>query len=191
MRHVDGNGTAPVSSPDLVGKCLASFSYKLRQKHKDSPEHEKVPYITIVIPGGEIVERKVTENDKMEYPYLWDKFLKGEEKVLEGWPIDKVPFLSVEEAAAYKFIGILTLESLAGAPDTALQGIMGAMSHREKAKVLINRTEKAKPSVELASRCEQLESKIQAQSAQIKELVDELKRVKEGQKATPVAEDKS
>ena len=86
------------------------------------------------------------------------------------------------QAATYKLMNILTMESLAGAPDTVIQGVMGGQAHRDKAKAMLKASTDAAPMLELAQKNETLTSQVDLLSNQVKELCEELEKMKKGKK---------
>ena len=189
QQQVNGLG-ANLETQGAPGKCPAHFESRPKQKEPNSPVCTNVPYITIFVPGGEIVERPASEKDKANYPREWAAYEAGNEAQIIGWPIDKAPFLDVAQAATYRLMGIPTMEALAVAPDNVIQTVMGGLAHRDKAKAMIKATTDAGPMLDLAQKNEELALKVDLQAKQIAELCEEMEKMKKG-KDKPKAEAKT
>ena len=100
------------------------------------------PFIRIAIPGNDktIVERPADGRDTNKYPRQWLVFqmqsgMIANAENVPGWQIEDWDELNPEQVRQLKFLRFYTVEQIAGANDTQIQGIgMGGLALREKAK---------------------------------------------------------
>jgi hypothetical protein len=91
------------------------------QKASDEAGHPvfvDVPYIEIMIPGNskDIVNREITDRDKMRFPAVWQAFQENRQGIVQGIPIEEMPLTS-RQVAILRHMGVLTVEALAGLGD--------------------------------------------------------------------------
>ena len=111
------------------------------------PQFDSVQFIRITSPGGKsVVERPVTENDKRKYSSLYERFLKGEEKPLDGTPLKEWPYLSVGQIKNLQAQNIYTVEQITAIPDSHIQclGLYG-IELRAKANDFVKKAETQGP----------------------------------------------
>ena len=158
----------------------ASFHWKEKKVSENPPQFEKRAYIQVFLPGGDIVDRPIKDEDKYEYPKQWDAFQKGGDQSAVGWPLEHCPFLDVAQVATYKALGIPTVEALATAPDTAIQNVLGALDHRKQAIAVLKSAASTAPMLEIMEQNKALETKLDLQTKQIAELCAEMEKLKKG-----------
>lgn len=178
--YVPGPDGQPIRLP-------AKFYWKEKKISDNPPQFKKVEYICIVQPGGDTVDRPIKEQDKYEYPRQWDAFQRQQDQSAVGWSLEQCPFLDVAQVATYKAIGIPTVEALATAPDTSLQGVMGALDHRKKAIALLKSANDAKPIMELQAKCDAQEADLKMLRDQLIEMNNEMEKLKAGKPTQSVA----
>lgn len=176
-RPLDNGGVAMAK---MEHRLPCQFYWKEKRVKEGEPLHRKVEYIKIFLAGGDIVDRPVKEADRQQYANAYHSFMRNEEQPVDGWPLAQVPWLDVGQVATYKALNIPTMEALAAAPDTAIQGLMGAMKHREMAKNAIETLKGEQPMMRLTEENTQLKEKIELQGKQILELCEEMEKLKNG-----------
>jgi hypothetical protein len=164
------------------------FYYKERRIRANEPVFEAVEFIKIFLPGGDMIDRPVTDKEREHYAAKYRAFKGNAEAPAMGWPLSQVPWLDVAQVATYKALNIPTVEALAAAPDTTIQGIMGSQKHRDMARASIEAMEGAKPLLRITEENESLRAQLELQSAQITELCEEMEKLKANKK-TPSFED--
>lgn len=100
------------------------------------PVYKDVDYVGITNPGSRdeivLVAEKKAKND--EYiAWAYKKWKATQEQVVDGTPVETVPFLGKAQVMELKAINIHTLEQLAGASEPALQRMMGLRDLKKKA----------------------------------------------------------
>lgn len=106
---------------------------------------KKEVYIRKAKPGDglSVIERIADENDKKQFPIQWMRFQMQEglteiDPNLPGWKINEWPELNEDQVRFLTFQRFQTVEQLAGASDSQIQGIgMGGVAIREKARVAL------------------------------------------------------
>lgn len=142
--------------------------------------NRSVEYVRIQIPGEkDYADRPATEQDHMRFPRQHQAYLKGQQQIPSGTPIDVLFPQNPEIPVNLHGLGVHTVEQLAGLTEHGAQTIgMGATQWRNKAKefldaakggVSVHRLQK-----DLADRdakIEVLSNQIQQQAAQIDRLM--------------------
>jgi len=149
---------------------------KAQTKEKGHPVHVDKEYIEIRVPGKRDPQtaRPATHADKMRFPDHYDRFKNRVSEPETGWPLSEwaaVPRSFVETLA---FHNIKTVAQLAGAPDSALAGIMGGMSYKQKA---MDALESAGNSAEIAAKQQEMEAEnkqLKAKNQELEAKVDKL-----------------
>jgi hypothetical protein len=148
------------------------------------PVFKDVHYVGITNPGSRdevvlVAEKKAKANEYIAWAFK--KWLATQEQVVDGTPVETVPFLSKAVVLELKAINIHTLESLAEAPEPALQRMMGLRDLKKKAAAYM---EAAKDSAvvtkmqhELSQRDNEIAS-LKASMAQMSARFDEMQKEK-------------
>lgn len=133
-----------------------------------------VPYIKITQPGeanNQVYDQPASDADIARFPKQWDAFRKGHEQGVTGSPLDLLFPESPAIVENLKHIGFRTIEQLAEANDTALQGIgMGSRMWHEKAKAYLAMADKGKDFHGLSHKVDQLILQSQADKDRIQAL---------------------
>lgn len=160
----------------------AKFYYEAKKRGTVDglPQYEKVLYIEIFLVGGDTTRRIATESDKIEYARYWAAFESGKEPASVGYPLEQVPWLDVAQIATFKAMNIPNLESLAQAPDDSVQRMMGGLKYRDQARAMIEMLKGQEPMLKMTAEKEAMQSQLDLQSKQIKELCDEIEKMKSG-----------
>ncbi len=164
------------------GLCPAEFYWDAKKiTPADGPvRFEKVEMIRFYLAGGDTTARLVHEQDKYEYARQYAIFKNSGDQSAVGWSLAQVPWLDAAQIATYKAMNITTMEALAAAPDTTIQGIMGGLKHREQAKAALDAMAGQEPMLKLAAEKEAMQQQVDLQAAQIKELCDKIEEMKTG-----------
>lgn len=146
------------------------------------PIFRDVPMIKILIPGSkDPTVQRVNENYIRRFPRQWDRFQKQMEQIVDGTPLDQVPFLTVSQIAELRGFNCMTLEQLAGMSDQAGQKFMGFQSLKQKAQKYLDAANNAAPITHLQEQVDALKSQNEVLERQLKETMELLS------KATPKA----
>ena len=112
----------------------------LKTNTEGRPMFDEVDYVEIRIAGDKnnIVNRKVTQEDRDRWPVQYAAFNAGEAETVTGTPIEEWPQLSRTMAATCKALHIMNVEALAALSDDGIQRLgMGARDLVEKAKAYL------------------------------------------------------
>jgi len=146
---------------------------------------ERVVYVRIMKPGDKntIIEEKIREDHKRRWPDKWLYFqiqngmIDGGENQ-PGWKVEEWPELNEEQVHQLKYLRFYTVEQIAGASDSQVQGLgMGGIGLRKKAQDACKERSTAEVRAELNEKDKELAS-MQAQ-------IDELKKMMFSNHAEP------
>lgn len=166
------------------------MNYESEQQGR--PIYKTYTYIKIIPPGGrgEIV-RRIRDHDKQRFPRHWQKYLAGQsqEEGL-GTPVEHWGFLSVEQAATLKALGIRYVEQIAAASDSTLQHIgMGARDMKRKANAFMDASKGNADMLSLRKENESLKEEFESLKNQFIHLSEEhdlaVEQLKKGKKPKP------
>jgi hypothetical protein len=128
----------------MNGACAIEFfqnaeknNFKTSQAGRDV--FEDFDYIRIYIPGGkDIVERRVTDEDKFEYPKHWAQYEAKREQIGEGTPLEQWTALAPSQVAEWKSFKVFTVDQLAALSDANCSAFgAGATAMRKKAQAFL------------------------------------------------------
>jgi capsule polysaccharide export protein KpsE/RkpR len=105
------------------------------------PIYMEVDFVAITNPGSrdEFItkaEHKAKQDEFVAWAYK--KWKATQEQVVDGTPLETVPFLNKAQIMELKALNVHSLESLANLPDTAKQRFMGSVELSKKAKAYLN-----------------------------------------------------
>jgi hypothetical protein len=164
---------------DVAGQGLIAefFPQAIQNNYRSSiegrPIFETYPFVRIMIPGDSksIIERKVTDADKVRFARQWAAFQAGEAPVESGTPIEQWPPLTVSQVAEFKAMHIRTVEHLAGLSDGNIARLgPGGRGLVEKAKAFIAAAKDTAEAQRLAGENEHLKNELAALKEQFAEL---------------------
>jgi hypothetical protein len=162
---------------------------------------KECPFVRMQIPGNNlnIIERPADGRDVNRFPRQWMYYQMQTGKIADGssvpgWQIDEWNGIELETKRKLKFLRFATVEQLAGATDSQIQAIgMGADGLRIQArKALRERNRRdvdsavAERDVKIKEQGEQITA-MQAQMAEMMELMRQPQRGKPGRKPKEVA----
>ena len=114
---------------------------KAESEKEGRPIFKDLPHIRITIPGdtNNIIERKLTKEDKQKYPKAWEEYQRGESSGFTGTPLEQWPQITRAQVKESKYFECHTVEQLAGLSDSHCQKMgMGFQELRQKAKAYLN-----------------------------------------------------
>jgi len=84
---------------------------------------EECVYVRILSPANRllIIERRVTDEDKLRFSKQYGQFLEKGESLQVGTPLSEFPGLSPAQVLEMRHLKVETVEQLAGIPDTTAQ----------------------------------------------------------------------
>jgi hypothetical protein len=129
-----------------------------KSEKEGRPVYDAVDFVKVIHPGErDVIERAVKEEDRFRWPQQWMQYQAKQEQAPEGTPIEHLFPQNTEIVATLRHMKFHTVELLANASDSALQGIgMGGRQWHEKAKKFLESANKAvgfhKLQTELADR---------------------------------------
>jgi len=134
-----------MSQPHLESNVFATVyseavELKAESEKAGRPIFKDFPFIRITIPGdtNNIIERKLTEQDKHKYPRAWADYERGESQGFTGTPLEQWPQITRAQVKESKYFECHTVEQLAGLTDSHCQKMgMGFRELREKAKAYL------------------------------------------------------
>jgi hypothetical protein len=143
---------------------------------------EEVPSISIQWPGCDETVRKISDQDKIEYPELWAAFKAGnEEYVGAGTPLKQWAMLPASICKELEYLGFRTVEQLSEANDS-IRGRLGPIwQYVDRAKSWIQSANT--PQSEVVGLREKLE-KVEARNEKLLEQVELLLQRIEGNEGT-------
>lgn len=140
-----------------------------RSKAEGRPCFDSVTYVSIIVPGdpNNKIETKATEDHKQRFPKQWANFKNNLTEKVDGTPIEQWPVLTSAQAEEFKYLGVRTIEQLAGASDAQMQKMMGGPSFRERAKAFLKVAKDSAEAQRLADANAELQAQIDSLKAQI------------------------
>lgn len=134
-----------MSNPQYESHVFATIyqeavELKAESEKAGRPIFADIPFIRITIPGdtNNIIERKLTEQDKHKYPKAWADYQRGEAQGFTGTPLEQWPQITRAQVKESKYFECHTVEQLAGLTDSHCQKMgMGFRDLREKAKAYL------------------------------------------------------
>lgn len=134
----------PPSSQRGPRPLLRFFTEPVHLPGKSAEEGRPVyvdrDFVGITNPGSrdEVVRKAEDKAREDEYvAWAYKKWKATQQQVVDGTPLEVVPWLTKGEVMELKGIAVHTLEALAEVPDTAMQRMMGLRDLSKKAKTYI------------------------------------------------------
>lgn len=153
-----------MSNPQYESHVFATIYQEAVELKSESekagrPIFTDLPFIRITIPGdtNNIIERKLTEEDKRKYPKAWAEYQRGESQGFTGTPLEQWSQITRAQVKESKYFECHTVEQLAGLTDSHCQKMgMGFRDLREKAKAYLNVAESSAAATAQAAENERL-----------------------------------
>lgn len=184
----------PVNGSNHDASLYVEFFNKAEKNNYESEQQGRpifvtIPYIRIVVPGGKTeIVRRAKEFDKTRFPRHWAKFQAGNSQAEGiGTPVEHWGYLSLEQTAGLKAIGIHFVEQIANASDATLQHIgMGARDMKRKASAFIDASQGNATMLEVRKENEDLKEDFESLKRQFIQLTEEheaiVDQIKKGKK---------
>lgn len=144
----------------------------------------EVDFVMIMVPGDKhsIIRRPVQKRDIERFGDRYSAYKAGKaQEAASGTPLHTVSWLSKAQVKELEFLGVHTLENLAGMPDSVAQKFMAVQGLKQRAKDAIAAAKEAAPLLALRTEIEQKDVELDAlrkmqaeQAAQIKQLQDSI-----------------
>lgn len=168
----------------LVQFYYAAVKNEARSAQEGRPIFDDVPMIKIITPGSrDVMVNVVNDRYKQRFPRQWEAFEKNAEQLVDGTPLEEVPFLTVGQIAELKAVNCLTLEHLASMSDQLASKLMGMHSLRQKAKQYLEAAESHAPLARLQAELDKRDHEVQALQNQVQELNKRLQKVLDTEEA--------
>jgi hypothetical protein len=158
-------------------RLIVEFSLEPKQDEEKTaaagrPIYVDQEWIKIRIPGDKDnnVSRATRPGDKERFPQHWAAFQNKTKVVLEGTPLEVVPFLTKSQVLEFTAMGVRTAEQLVGIADSNAQNIMGYQSLKAKVVTFLEAAKGAAPALKLQAELEKRDSEI----AMLKQMVETL-----------------
>jgi len=166
-----------MSNPQYESHVFATIyqeavELKAESEKEGRPIFTDLPFIRITIPGdtNNIIERKLTEQDKHKYPKAWAEYQRGESQGFTGTPLEQWTQITRAQVKESKYFECHTVEQLAGLTDSHCQKMgMGFRDLREKAKAYLNVAESSAAATAQAAENEKLRNEMAELRAMIAE----------------------
>lgn len=115
-------------------KKAVKNNFKSRKEGKNV--FDELEFISIRIPGDNtsVVHREVTEQDKKRFSVIWENYLKKEDDLQNGIPLEMLPSLSEAQIENLKSYRVYTIEQLAGLQESFMGKILGSRDMIKSAK---------------------------------------------------------
>lgn len=137
------------------------------------PVYVERDFVGITNPGSrdEVVRRAEDKAKEDEFiAWAYGKWKKTKEQPVDGTPLDTVPFLNKAQVLELKAIAIHSLETLATAPETAIQRMMGLRELKKKAQAYLEAAKDTAMVTRLQSELSQRDREIDLMKKQMAEM---------------------
>jgi hypothetical protein len=134
------------------------------------PIFEERDYVAITNPGSRdefitLATKKAAQDEFVAWAYK--KWKATQEQVVDGTPLETVPFLNKAQVQEFKALNVHTLESLANLPDTAKQRFMGSVELSKKANAYLKSAKDTALATKLQSEVDKKDKELDAMRKQI------------------------
>jgi len=145
----------------VVEFYMAAVKDEGKSAEAGRPIFNDVPMIKIITPGSrDVYTNKALQVYRERFPKHWDRFQRRIVQIVEGTPLEEVPFLTVSQIAELKALNCLTLEQLAGIADTHGSKFMGFNGIKAKAVAYLEAAKSAAPITQLKAELERRDAEI-------------------------------
>lgn len=147
------------------------------------PVFDNVIFIVKIPPGDKynVVDRKASQQDKLNYPEQWERYQKKLEAKMPGTPLEAWPLLARNQVAELKALNIFVVEQLADLPDSQGSKIMGFQNLKQKAQAFLRATS----GIEQESKLKERDDLIAKQGEALKALSEQVAALQANQKKKP------
>ncbi len=143
-----------------------------RSKQEGRPMYRDVDHIRIMQPGNKesVIDRPVTEMDIARFRQQYDNWKAGNKEILEGTPLEAVPWITRSQVEEMRYFNVRTVEQLADISDSNAQKFMGINVLRKQARTFLEQAKKTAVSTKLQKQLDEKDNKIAALEQAVKEL---------------------
>jgi|TARA_R110000787_G_scaffold90865_7_gene191699 hypothetical protein len=171
---------------DREAGIFAEFYYESilnesKSTEENRPIFEDTSFIRITVSGNKnsIIERPVrighlVNHDNNRFRAEYAAFLKGEQAILEGTPLNQWGAISNSQANELKHFNVRTVEQLASMTDGNAQNFPSILALREQAKSFLKTALEGSQTSKLQAELSKRDDDIAAMKAQLAEVVKEL-----------------
>lgn len=169
----------------IVEFYLHSVKDEKESIEQERPVWTEVPYVMIRVPGQnqQVVRRPVRtgqhpmhDNNRFHNEYV--AFRQQKAQPLEGTPLSEWPVVNNSQIKELAHYGIKSVEHLANLNDSNAQNAMGLSDLKTKAKRWLESVTSGAPLAKLESELKQRDNKIDTLENAMKEMQQELKKLK-------------
>lgn len=107
---------------------------------------------------------------KVRFAAQYNAFKSGQKDAVLGMPLNRFFPNDPAKVKGYEHRGVMTVEQLAALPDTSIQGFMGALEDREKARKYVSAASSTAELQKITAENEQLKAELQRMSEEQKEM---------------------
>lgn len=162
----------------LVQFYFEAVKNEFKSAQEGRPIFDDVPMIKIITPGSrDVMVAQANERYQTRFPRHWEAFQKKMSQVVEGTPLEQVPFLTVSQIAELKAVNCLTLEHLATMSDQNAAKFMGMNGLRQKAKDYLEAAKSAAPLTRLQAELAKRDNEIEVLKNQLAEQGKQLQKL--------------
>jgi hypothetical protein len=155
--------------PNLRFETVA-FVNEGKSLQEGRPIHDLMDMVYITNPGSRDehparVKDKIGKDEFIAWAYK--KWKVTQEQVVDGTPLETVPFLNKAQVLELKALNVHTLESLSELPDTAKQRFMGSIELSKKAKAYLKSAKDSQLAVKLQAEVDKKDKELDMMRKQI------------------------
>lgn len=134
------------------------------------PMFRDVEFVEIVAAGNanNIVQRKVTDEDRHRFARQYEMFRQGHSDQVVGTPLTEVAFLTRSQVEELAYMRIRSLEALADLDDNVCSKHAGLYDLKKKAKAAVDQAAGLAPITQLQEENAQLRKMVEELQAQMK-----------------------
>lgn len=146
------------------------------------PQFDEREFVEITIAGDNKtqIDKPVSDRERQRWPTVYKAFVEEGKQIIEGFPIEQWPLLSLGQVEKLKFISVRTVEQLAGLDDNGLSAYgPGGRDLQNQAKAFIDKATDSKDYSKLASENDSMKADIEMLKKQLSDkdkLIEKLKK---------------
>lgn len=150
---------------------MEAVKNQVKSDQEGRPIFDERPMVRIITPGSkDILVNKANDVYQRRFPKQWERFKRNLEQSPTGTPLEQVPFLTVGQIAELKAFNVMTLEGLAGMPDSVAHRFMGFHDMRSKAQKYLDAAKSAAPFTAMQAQIDELKNHNEVLTRQLEEL---------------------
>lgn len=161
---------------------MQAVENKVRSAEEGRPIFDEREMVEVAIPGDKLTKwvGYVTDVERQRWPDAYTAFKRGEERAASGTPLEQWPVITRGRVAELKGLNILSVEELAGLPDSTLTRLgMGARELREQARSFLETAKAGAGTAKIAADNAALKAQLEMMQKQIASLMSQPAPAKE------------